>query len=104
MEDALLRTIALLDGTAFPTSLRLAARWIRGRLPSVRRHEVKPADLETVYCAEVAALTYEAMGLLPSGRRPSWYDAGRFWSGDSLDLLGGASLGGEIPVRLPPAD
>jgi hypothetical protein len=101
MEDSLLRTIALLDGTAFPTSMRLAARWIRGRFPSLRKQDVQPADLETVYCAEVVALTYEAMGLLPSGRRPNSYDAGSFWSGDDLELLQGAKLGGEIPVRLP---
>lgn len=101
MEDAVLKTIALLDGTAFPTSMRLATRWIRGRFPALRRQEVKPADLETVYCAEVVALTYEAMGLLPSGKRPNSYDAGSFWSGDDLELLNGAALGGEIPVRLP---
>jgi hypothetical protein len=43
------------------------------------------------------------MGLLPAGRRPGWYDAGRFWSGDDLRLDGGYSLGGELAVRVPPA-
>ena len=38
-------------------------------------------DLETAYCAEVLAVTYQAMGLLPGRHDPSWYDAGRFWSG-----------------------
>jgi hypothetical protein len=56
--------------------------------------------VETAFCAEVVALTYESMGLLPSGRRPSWYDPGRFWSGDRLELSGGAALGGEIAVQL----
>jgi hypothetical protein len=59
--------------------------------------------LETTYCAEVVAVTYEAMGLLPTGRLPQWYDPGRFWSGDDLRLTGGARLGGEIAVDLPPA-
>ncbi|GAB3862968.1 hypothetical protein GCM10029963_70470 [Micromonospora andamanensis] len=59
-------------------------------------------DLETAYCAEVVAVTYEAMGLLPAGRRPNWYDPGRFWSGDDLGLHGGARLGSEIEVRIPP--
>jgi hypothetical protein len=46
-------------------------------------------------------MTYESMGLLAAGERPaSWYDPGRFWSGDRLDLLGGFRLGGEIPVEL----
>ena len=102
-EDALLRTIARLDGTPFPTTARLASRWVRGRIP-VRHRGEAPAggtELETAFCAEVVALTYEAMGLLPGGRRPNWYDPGRFWSGDDLELAGGARLGGEIAVEVP---
>jgi hypothetical protein len=99
MEDAALRTIARLDGTPFPTSARLASRWLRGRLPATRRH-ARETDLESAYCAEVVAVTYEAMGLLPGGRKPHWYDPGRFWSGDELILSGGSRLGAEIAVRL----
>lgn len=46
-------------------------------------------------------MTYEAMGLLPAGRRPNWYDPGRFWSGDDLGLAAGAQLGAEIEVHIP---
>ncbi|MBE1496095.1 hypothetical protein H4696_003195 [Amycolatopsis lexingtonensis] len=99
-EDAVLRTIARLDGTPFPSTARLASRWLGGRLPR-RKREAREAGLESAYCAEIVALTYEAMGLLPRGRRPNWYDAGRFWSGDHLELAGGATLGDEIAVRLP---
>jgi hypothetical protein len=100
MEDAVLRTIARLDGTPFPSTARLAGRWLQGRLPKIRTAE--RADLETAYCAEVVAITYEEMGLLPRGRRRSqWYDAGRFWSGDDLRLTGDARLGGEIAVEIP---
>ncbi|MBP2704043.1 hypothetical protein JOL79_09505 [Microbispora sp. RL4-1S] len=100
MENAALRAIARLDGTPFPSTARLAGRWLRGRLPALRRGGYDSA-LETAYCAEVVAVTYEAMGLLPPGRRPNWYDPGRFWSGDDLDLSGGARLGGEIAVDIP---
>jgi hypothetical protein len=112
MEDAVLTTIARLDGTPFPSTARLASRWVRGRMP--RRHHragseadvPKDADdseagVETAYCAEVVAVTYEAMGLLPVGRHHGWYDPGRFWSGDELELLAGARLGGELAVDLP---
>jgi hypothetical protein len=99
MEDAVLRTIARLDGTPFPSTARLAGRWARGRVPARRHGEAKAGTLQTAYCAEVLAVTYEAMGLLPGGRRPNWYDPGRFWSGDELDLGLGARLGGEIAVR-----
>ncbi len=100
MEDAVLRTVARLDGTPFPSTGRLAARWLRGRVPT-RRTVAREADLETAYCAEVVAVTYEAMGLLPAGRNASWYDPGRFWSGDDLRLLDSHALAGEIAVDVP---
>jgi hypothetical protein len=96
MEDAVLRTIARMDGTPFPTTAALAQRWVRGRAG-------RSASLETVYCAEVVAATYTAMGLLPGDRPVNWYDPGRFWSGDRLRLEGGATLGTEIEVSMPPA-
>jgi hypothetical protein len=101
-EDAVLRTVARLDGTPFPSTARLASRWLRGRIPMFRQGE-RDLKLETAYCAEVVAVTYEEMGLLPAGRRPNWYDPGRFWSGDDLDLGRGAKLGEEIAVDVPPA-
>ena len=110
MEDAALRTVARLDGTPFPSTARLAGRWMRGRVPqlNLRRWRRDPAatnpepvTLETAYCAEVVAVTYEEMGLLEPGRRPNWYDPGRFWSGDELALAGGAVLGDEIAVEIP---
>ena len=103
MEDAVLRTIARLDGTPFPSSTRLASRWLRGRVPTIKRSP-RDGELETAYCAEIVAITYQAMGLLPGGRRPNWYDPGRFWSGDDLDLSEGFRLGGEIAVRIPSHD
>jgi hypothetical protein len=107
MEDALLQTIARLDGTPFPSTARLAGRWLRGRLPALRaRGAHDGATVESAYCAEVVAVTYEDMGLLPQNRRterrrPNWYDPGRFWSGDGLELREGYTLGGEIAVSLP---
>jgi hypothetical protein len=107
MEDAVLRTVARLDGTPFPSTARLVGRWLRGRLPLLPWHRANTglpgAGLETAYCAEVVAVTYEEMGLLPRRRRPNWYDPGRFWSGDDLGLIDGYRLGGEIEVLIPPA-
>ena len=100
MEEAVLRTIARLDGTPFPSTARLASRWLAGRIPAVR-HQAAPADLETAFCAQVLAVTYQAMGLLPDDRRPDRYDPGSFWSGDHLGLSAGYRLGGEIAVDIP---
>ena len=95
MEDAVLRTVARLDGTPFPSATRLAGRWIRGRARS-------QASLETLYCAELVATTYDEMGLLDGERPENWYDPGRFWSGDHLDLAPGARLRREIEVIVDP--
>jgi hypothetical protein len=78
----------------------MASGWLASRLP-FRRDHGGDTDLETAFCAQVLAVTYQAMGLLPGGRRPDWYDPGRFWSGDNLGLSAGFRLGGEIAVHLP---
>src|SRR4029078_1354080 len=80
------------DGRPFPTTLGLARRWLNGR---VRRS----SSLEAVYFAELVATTYQHMGLLPAKRPASWYDPGRFWSGDRIELVPPFALGGEVPVR-----
>ena len=96
MEDAVLRAIARFDGRPFPTTRHLARGWINGRL---RRDTTS----EAVFCAELVAATYTEMGLLAADRPGNWYDPGKFWSGDDLELLRGAKLGDEIPVEVPPA-
>ncbi|WP_282778580.1 MULTISPECIES: hypothetical protein [unclassified Nocardia] len=101
MEDGLLRTIARLDGTPFPSTASLAGRWLRGRVRIPRRRDAAARELESAYCAEIVAATYQSMGLLPQRRSPNWYDPGRFWSGDELRLENGFELGGEIEVRVP---
>ncbi|MFN3256747.1 MAG: hypothetical protein ACE37B_13730 [Ilumatobacter sp.] len=95
MEDAILHVVDELDGRTFPGTGSLAKGWLKGRVK-------RSAGLEQLFCAEVVAITYERMGLLEANRPPNWYDPGKFWSGDRLDLIG-ATLGPEIPVTdIPP--
>ena len=91
MEDALLKTIARMDGLPFPSTMGLVGRVARGRL---RRR----APAELAYCAEVVAEAYIGMGLLDGSRPSNYYDPGKFWSGDDLELELGAALGAEIEV------
>ena len=95
MEDEALRTVNELDGRTFPRTLSLARGWLKGR---ARRK----ADLEQLFCAEVVAITYERMGLLSTKRPPNWYDPGKFWSGDRLELEG-ATLEAEVVITDSPA-
>ena len=92
-EDRLMEVIERFDGRPFPTTAGLVRQWATGRL---RR---RSSSLETVYCAELVATTYQHMGLLPSRRPASWYDPGRFWSGDRIELVAPFALGGEIAVH-----
>ena len=91
MEDAVLRVVAEYEGRPFPRTRRLVGNWLSGRL----RRE---ASEQAVYCAELLAITYTRMGLLDAATPANWFDPGRFWSGDRLSLIGGASLGPEISV------
>jgi hypothetical protein len=92
-EDRLMEVIEQLDGKPFPTTVGLAGQWATGR---IRRREVSK---ETIYCAELLAATFQHMGLLPKRRPISWYDPGKFWSGDELEMAEGFSLGEEIAIR-----
>lgn len=140
-EDALLETVARLNGVSFPSTGRLTARWARGRWARGRRtaggsgggvddddgdgrsrrwaglsRSDRPrrgrrtpggrADgpvrrVEAAYCAEVVGTTLEAMGVVLPARDSSWYDPGRFWSGDTLPLAPGWCFGREIAVTVP---
>ena len=119
-EDEMLRVIARMNGTAFPTTARLTGRWMRGRIPSVsdftrglpflhrkvrdaaerKKAESLKAGVQTAYCAETVAITYEEMGLLTTEKHYNWFDPGKFWSGDTLPLTKGYRLSEEIAVTL----
>jgi hypothetical protein len=91
-EDRLMETIDRFDGRSFPTMPGLARQWITGRF---RRRE---SSLETIYCAELVATTFQHMGLLPKRRPASWYDPGKFWSGDRIELVPPFRLSHEVAV------
>ena len=94
-EDRLMEVIERFDGRPFPTTPGLARSWLTGRF---RRRE---STREAIYCAELVATTYQHMGLLPKRRPASWYDPGRFWSGDRIGMVPPFALGGEVYLEVP---
>ena len=92
-EDRLIEVIDRYDGRPFPTTPGLARQWLTGRF---RR---RASSLETLYCAELVATTFQQMELLPKRRPASWYDPGRFWSGDRIELVPPFVLSGEVAVQ-----
>lgn len=116
-EDKALQVVARMDGTPFPSTARLTGRWFRGRISATdftrgipflhrkvsesarrKKREKLQTGLETAYCAETVAITYEQMGLLQTEKHYNWFDPGVFWSGDNLPLAPGYRLGKEIAV------
>jgi hypothetical protein len=91
-EDRLMEVIERFDGRPFPTTPGLVRQYLTGRFRG-------SSSLEAIYCAELVATTYQHMGLLPRRRPASWYDPGRFWSGDRIALVAPFALAGEVPVR-----
>ncbi len=91
-EDRVMEIIDRFDGRPVPGMPGLVRQWATGRLR-------RSTSLETVYCAELVATTYQHMGLLPDRRPASWYDPGRFWSGDRIELVEPFALAHEIAVR-----
>ena len=116
-EDRALKVVARMDGTPFPTTAGsraggsaaalAVADFTRG-IPFLhskvreatqrRKAEKLQVGLETAYCAETVAITYEEMGLLTTEKHYNWFDPGSFWSGDALPLAPGYRLGDEIAV------
>ena len=98
-EDAVLRCIARLDGVSFPSLTRLGTRWLRGRDAYVpHRKRGQRVTPEAAFCAEIVATCYIEMGILRNDRRATWYDPGKFWSGDYLPLADGWALSREVEV------
>jgi hypothetical protein len=91
-EDRVMEMIDRFDGRPFPSTLGLLRRRVTGRLH-------RSPSLETVFCAELVATTYQHMGLLAGKRPASSYDPGRFWSGDRITLAAPFALAAEIAVR-----
>ena len=69
-------------------------------LPPLMWHAELGRSLPDLWSGTRQRGTYQAMGLLSGRHRTSWYDAGRFWSGDDLRLSGGYRLSGEVAVTI----
>lgn len=93
-EDRLMQVIDRYDGHPFPSWATVGRGWLRARLRRRSR-----TSIEAMYCAELVATTYQAMGILGDDRPAGSYDPGAFWSGDHIRLVAPYSLGGEIPVE-----
>lgn len=95
-DDEALRAVAELDGRPFPSILEMVEHFVLGKLLHV------VTDEKTLFCAELVALTYMRLGLLPESPPANAYDPGTLSSRNrNLPLMHGASLGAEIRIERP---
>ena len=90
-ETMALGALGSLDGTPFGTYWDMARNWALGKIHFV----TTPNE---VFCAELVAMTYMRMGLLPMSPPPNSYSPSHF--GGDVALLGGATLGPAIQVNM----
>ena len=87
-----MEVIERFDGRAFPTMAGLARQWAtaacaRGRRRSRRSTAPSSSRPPT-----------STWACCPSERPASWYDPGKFWSGDRIELVPPFALGGEVAI------
>ena len=88
-----MEVIARFDGRAFPRRWASPGSGRRGAFEGASR------QLETIYCPKLTRHDLPGDGHLPGRRPASWYDPGRFWSGDRIEMVPPFGLGGEIASR-----
>jgi hypothetical protein len=105
-DDQVIAVIAGVDGRPFPTLKGMLLEWIEGKL------DIAASDT-TLFCAELVAITYQQLGLLPPEPPANGFDPGTFARADASDrLLLGARFGtleeitaasSDAPSPTPPA-
>lgn len=89
------------EGVPFGTVLQMALDYGIGKLYN------QSTGLTTMYCVELVAVTYQALGLLTDVHPPNWYAPNSFGPDEQAQLPwapgGQASLGVPVPITLTAA-
>ena len=102
MEDAVLRTVARLDGTPFPSTARLAGRWVGGRLPTDRAAARGTSAWRPRTAPRWSPSPTRRWACCPPAGGPAGTTRAASGAATTSALQTGARLGGEIAVDVPP--
>jgi len=101
LDDKILAVVAKYEGVPFGTVLQMALDYAIGKLYD------QATGLTTMYCAELVAVTYQALGLLTDVHPPNWYSPNSFGPDEQGQLPWAAavqaSLGAPVPITLAAA-
>ncbi len=97
VNDLMLTVIDKYEGAPFGTVLEMALNYALGHLYN------QGSDATATYCAELVALTYQALGALDLSHPPNWYSPNSFGPSplDPVPWLGGASVSVPVEITLP---
>jgi hypothetical protein len=101
LDSKILAIIGEYEGVPFGTVLQMALDYAIGKLYN------QATALTTMFCAELVAVTYQAMGLLTDAQVPNWYSPNSFGPDEQGQLPWSpavqASLGMPVPITLDAA-
>jgi hypothetical protein len=89
-----LNVITAYEGRPFGSVLQMALNYALGHLYN------QATDQSAIYCAELVALTFQALGVLDATHPPNWYSPNSFGPNPSepIPWLGGALV--DVPVEI----
>jgi hypothetical protein len=99
LNATILNTINQYEQTPFGSVLQMALNYALGHLYD------QATEQDFIYCAELVALTYQAIGVLDESHPANWYSPNSFGPSpiDPIPWLGGASIDVPVEIVLPPS-
>ncbi len=94
LNETILNVINQYEQTPFGSVLQMALNYALGHLYN------QATQQDSIYCAELVALTFQAIGVLDTSHPPNWYSPNSFGPSpvDPIPWLNGASV--DVPVEI----
>jgi hypothetical protein len=94
LNETILNVINKYEQTPFGSVLQMALNYALGHLYN------QATEQDSIYCAELVALTFQAIGVLDTSHPPNWYSPNSFGPSpvDPIPWLNGASV--DVPVEI----
>jgi hypothetical protein len=97
LNATMLNVVNQYEGTAFGSVLQMALNYALGHLYG------QATEQDFIYCAELVALTFQAIGVLDASHPANWYSPNSFGPSplDPIPWLDGASVDLPVEIVLP---
>jgi hypothetical protein len=98
LASTVLNVVNAYEGRPFGTVLEMALNYALGHLYN------QGTDQSEIYCAELVALTFQAIGILDTSHPPNWYSPNSFGTSEMnpITWLEGVTVSEPVQILLPP--